>query len=291
MISTEKIQKATEELENPVNSAKVIEKDLMRQADQLAEHTLEVAYRSAERNAILERVVFAKEAIREATQKLDAQQQTDLERQQQLNAMERRLAELIEQQGDAPPEEKSPIILQHLPTPMAKTVFGRELHLMVRDGMITVIPWDRLVSMLKVEARTAVARSTRRERITEQLGPIDGFVMDFTLVSKRGLVSNGSATSMAQVVELDKFELETTADVIQEPLSHALGRNGRLRMELASYPPRESTVTAWVYPNSFETFRQLKGLLFEEGYMAAARPMPEGMRIGASPRGTQSAAQ
>ncbi len=291
LISDEKLKQAVEELEEPVASAISIEKDLARQEEQLQEHTMEVAYRNAERDVILQQVLMAKESIETETQKLDEQQQTDLQRGQMLSEMERRLAELLQQQGDVPTDEKPPIVLQHLPTPMAKTVFGKELHLMVSDGMVSVIPWDRMVAMLKEEARAAVARATRRERIQEQLGPVDGFMMTYMLVSKRGLVSNGSATAMAQVVELDKFELDPTTDVVREPLMQSLANNGRLRIELSGYPPRESTVTAWVYPNSFETFRRLKELLFQEGYMTAARPMPEGVRIGASPRGSQSSAQ
>ena len=107
----------------------------------------------------------------------------------------------------------------------------------------------------------------------------------------RGILSNGSSASIGQVVELDKFELEPTPDVLREPLNQSLGTHGRLRVELANYPARETTVTAWVYPNSFETFRQLKELLFNEGYMTAARPMPDGLRIGASPHGSKSSAQ
>ncbi len=291
LISAEKIKQATEELEQPKALAISLEKDLARQEEQLREHTLEVAYRNAERDAILQQVLIAKEAIQEKTQKLDDQQRADLESQQKLNEMERKLAELLQQQGDVPSDEKPPIILQHLPTPMAKTVFGKELHLMVRDGMISVIPWDRLVAQLKMEARAAVARSTRRERIEQVLGPIEGFVMNYVLVSKRGIISNGSSTAMGQSIELDKFELDPTQDILREPLLQSLGNNGRLRLELASFPPRETTVTAWVFPNSFETFRQLKELLFQEGYMTAARPMPEGLKIGASPHGSQSSAQ
>ncbi len=291
LISAEKIKQASEEMEQPIASAINIEKDLARQEEQLREHTLEVAYRNAERDAILQQVLMAKEAIQGETQKLSEQQQSDLEQQQKLNEMERKLAELLQQQGDVPSDEKPPIILQHLPTPMAKTVFGKELHLMVRDGMISVIPWDRLIAMLKVEAKAAVARSTRRERIEQQLGPVEGFVMNYVLVSKRGIVSNGTSSAMAQTIELDKFELDPTPEVLREPLNQSLGKNGRLRVELVSFPPRETTVTAWVFPNSFETFRQLKELLFQEGYMTAARPMPEGLRIGASPHGSQSSAQ
>jgi hypothetical protein len=62
-------------------------------------------------------------------------------------------------------------------------------------------------------------------------------------------------------------------------------------LELASRKPRETVVTVWVYPDSFEKFRQLKAQLFAEGFLCAARPLPEGVRIGASPQGTRSSAQ
>ena len=174
---------------------------------------------------------------------------------------------------------------------MAKTVFGKEMHIMVRGSSITVIPWDRLVDSLKSEVRARVKRGMRNDHVASKLEPIEGFAMSYSLVSKRGLVSNGGSSAMAQMIELDKFELEPGPDIFRESLDQCLGMNGRLRIELSSYSPRETTVTAWVYPDSFETFRQLKELLFVQGFMTAARPLPEGIRIGASPRGSQSTAQ
>ncbi len=291
MINAEQLQEAEKNLEQPVSSAKMIQNDLARQEAQLAEHTLEVAYRSTERDAILEQLLVAKQKIEEEKAGLDQSQQEELEEVRKLSEMERRLAELLQQQGDDTSKDKPAIVLQHLPTPMAKTVFGKEMHLMVRNGQISVIPWERLVAMLKEEAQRAVSRSTRRDRIVAQLGPVEGFVMDYSLVSKRGLVSNGSSTAMAHTIELEKFELEPSVDVIRETLDAALSDNGRLRIELAAYIPHETTVTAWVYPDSFETFRQLKERLFREGFMSAARPIPDGLRIGASPHGSQSTAQ
>ncbi len=113
----------------------------------------------------------------------------------------------------------------------------------------------------------------------------------YRLVSKRGLVSNGGTTAMAQIIELDKFELEPGPEILRESIDQCLGMNGQLRIDLSAYSPRETTVTAWVYPGSFETFRQLKEMLFVEGFMTAARPLPEGVRIGASARPSQSTAQ
>ncbi len=104
---------------------------MARQEEQLLEHTLEVAYRSAERDVMLEQVVMARAAIEEEMAELNTAQQDDVAREQTLSELERKLAELIQQQGDVESDEKPPIVLQHLPTPMAKTVFGKELHVMV----------------------------------------------------------------------------------------------------------------------------------------------------------------
>ena len=291
LLATQRIAEAAEAMQQPMESASQIQKDLLRQVDQLNQHTMEVAYRKAERDAMLDQVLKAKALIDEESEDMDDQSKSDIEQSTRLSEMEKELAKLLAQQGSIDTTEKPPIVLQHLPTPMAKTVFGKEMHIMVRGSSITVIPWDRLVDSLKSEVRARVKRGMRNDHVASKLDPIDGFVMSYSLVSKRGLVSNGGSTAMAQMIELDKFELEPGPDIFRESLDQCLGMNGRLRIELSSYSPRETTVTAWVYPDSFETFRQLKELLFVQGFMTAARPLPEGIRIGASPRGSQSTAQ
>jgi hypothetical protein len=289
-ITQAEIEAQAEKLDDPVSTAKNIDNDLARQEEELAKHSVEVAYRSAEREHVLEQVLAIKQDMDDAKSELTDDQRIAVEQHQQLSSLEQELMQL-ENQGDNLSQEKPAIVLQHLPTPMAKTVFGKELHLMIKDQQITVIPWDMLVERLKKEARAAVARSTRRDRIVEQIGPFEGFVMEYSLVSTRGLVSNGTATAMAQMVQLEKFELEPTAEILHQSMDEAMSSNGRLRIELSNYPPRETTITAWVYPESFETFRQLKERLFSEGYLTAARPIPNGVRIGASPRGSSSTAQ
>lgn len=291
VFSEKQAEEASREIEQPLDSAVNIQKDLVRQIDQLQQHNLEVAYRNAEREVIMRKVLIAKQMIEDEKAELDDATKADIAAQQSMNEMERKLAELQQQQGDNHSRDKPVVILKHLPTPMAKTVFGKEMHIMVRNNQVSVIPWDRLVDMLKTDARTAVNRSSRKERIVDKLGPVEGYIMEYTLVSKRGMVSNGSSTAMAQMIELDKFELEPTSEIMAETLQQSLSISGRLRAEMSAYIPQQTTITAWVYPDSFEMFRQLKELLYQEGFMTAARPMPEGFRIGASPRGAHSSAQ
>jgi hypothetical protein len=291
LISSQRITENTQAIETPLESAKQIELDLMRQVDQANHHEFEIAYRKAERDTLLQKVLVAKETVEETTSELDQTKQMEIEFQVAMSEMEKELARILMEKGEVESKEKPTVVLQHLPTPMAKTVFGKEMHLMIRNNLITVVPWDRLVATLKSEVQARLSRGIKKDRIVNQLSPIDGFVMEYILVTKRGFVSNGATAAMAQMIELEKFELDATPEIVQETLDAAFAPSGRMRLELTRYIPRETTITAWVYPDSFETFRQMKEKLFVEGYMTAARPLPEGLRIGASPRGSQSTAQ
>ena len=162
---------------------------------------------------------------------------------------------------------------------MARTVFHKEVHIMLKEGRIIVIPWDRLVGTLKQQAPLAAQRQASRGKLEDTLGPLAGFLMKYKMVAIPG------------GFELDRFELEPTSSVVSEPIEEALADTSRLGYELASRNPRETVVTVWVYPDSFDHYRSLKARLFSEGFLCAARPLPDGVRIGASPHGSRSAAQ
>ena len=57
------------------------------------------------------------------------------------------------------------------------------------------------------------------------------------------------------------------------------------------HSPRDTTITLWVYPDSFDLYRQLKEELHNLGFATAGRPLPEGVLIGGSSDGTRSSAQ
>jgi len=79
--------------------------------------------------------------------------------------------------------------------------------------------------------------------------------------------------------------------MLGEPIDAALAEGSLFRRRLAQLNPERTTITVWIYPESFEDFRRLKKDLFHLGFTTAARPLPEGMYIGGSPDGSRSAAQ
>ena len=291
MVVEQELKNKVDQLESPVAKTQRLDQDLQKQSDELHNYDLEVAYRDSERMAIMDRVTIAERLVEEELQGIDQSLKERIETEVEMSELQRQLADLLKQQGDVQSMEQNTAVLQHLPTPMAKTVFGRELHVMMRGSKAAVIPWDRLVESLKSEARRSAERNSQKDRFVNQLGPIDGFLMTYSLKTQSGIMSNGSSARLARTIELEKFELEPTGDVVYESVAETLGTGGRLRLELASRAAQHTTVTVWVYPDSFTEFRTIKERLFAQGFLCAARPLPFNVRIGASPRGSASTAQ
>lgn len=290
-IVDQELKKKVDELESPAAKTKNLDQDIQRQSEELRNYDLEVAFRDSERMAIMDRVTIAERLIEEELKDIDETARERIETEQEMSELQKQLANLLQQQGEVQSVEQSTAVLQHLPTPMAKTVFGRELHVMMRGGRAAVIPWERLIDNLKSEARRSAERNSQKDRFVNQLGPIDGFLMIYGLKSQSGILSNGSSARLARTIELEKFELEPTGEVVHESIDETLRTGGRLRLELASCAVQHTTVTVWVYPDSFNEFRTLKERLFAEGFLCAARPLPFNVRVGASPRGSASTAQ
>ena len=246
---------------------------------QLEQYALEAEYRRLERDKLLEKKLLAKADVEDRISKVDAKKRERIEKSSQLEELQSQLKDVGERLSTASETKRDKIVLEHLPTPMAKTVFTREMHVRLKNGRVHVIPWDRLVSMLKEQAPMAARRAASKKALEDRLGPVGGFIMHYRMMAIPG------------GFELDRFEIDITPENPGETLEESMASGGALRGEMSSRVPAETVVTAWVYPDSFGEFRKLKSALYREGFLAAARPLPPDVLIGASPRGSRSAAQ
>lgn len=267
------------ELSEPVREVQALQNSLLELELKQREYELENQYRKHERDSMLAQLSLAKAAVEERLKSLNLERRESIEQEQQLESLELQLKELNEKMGAAEESKRPKVVLEHLPTPMAKTVFNREMHVKLQGGRVTVIPWDRLIEMLKQQVPLAARRNASRETLDDTLGPVGGWLMRYRMLSVPG------------GFELDRFEVESVSAAEDESLEEAFQTAGRLNLELASRNPAETVVTVWTYPDSFEKYRELKAYLFRQGFLSAARPLPEGMHIGASPRGSRSTAQ
>lgn len=268
-----------------------VEQDIHRIDEELKQGQLEVKYREVERERAQLLVTAAEQSLAEERNRLTEAQRTEFDRRNALAAGEGELQQLREGIAFLQSSKPTTTILEHLPTPMAKTVFGKEIHLRLRRGRVTYIPWDDFIQLLKTEAPKTVWRLQDQDEYTEMVGPMGGFWMHYTLKRKANTVTTKVGIATQTTIVLDRFTLTPESETVGEPIQAALQNGSELQSILSSRPPNSTTVTVWTYPDSFNEFRTLKHELFSRGYMTAARPLPDDQPIGGSPEGSRSAAQ
>lgn len=182
-------------------------------------------------------------------------------------------------------------VLEHLPTPLAKTVFGKEEHFRLLDGRLAYVPVTEFVYRLRQELEQKAERLKKVPQITQTIGPIDGFRMKYTLERKRLKVDTPSGPMIREVVGLERFVLVPMSERLGEPFEQALQPQSDFRRMLQRFHPETTTITVWCYPDSFDQFRELKRELLQLGFRSAGRPMPAGHPIIGSPHGSRSAAE
>ena len=131
-------------------AAEDVESDVRRLMATVQRQLVEVDYRREERDRVLLMISAAKEAMEQRREQLNASQQAQFDVQSELIAVRANLDDLELGRQALEHAVNRPTIIQHLPTPMAKTVFGRELHFRLGESRLTFVPWDELIKELRV---------------------------------------------------------------------------------------------------------------------------------------------
>ncbi|MDX1945588.1 MAG: hypothetical protein SFU86_09270 [Pirellulaceae bacterium] len=270
-------------------AATAVEKSILELQEKLSRQDLEIAYREAERNKYQLLVTVAEQRLAEHRGQLSSADQAKYDLQVKLAASQNELAKLSQAQTAA--VRPVPTALQHLPTPMAKTVFGSEVHFRLLGGRLTYVPWDEMLGRLKADAPNHVQKLRDAPRVELGLPVIDGFGARYILRRANIEVQTRLGAASQSHVELEKLYFVDAEPNLGVPLAEALSGGSEFRARLAGRPPQRTTVTVWVYPDSFDEFRTLKAELFKLGFLTAGRPLPMNHPIGGSPDGTRSSAE
>jgi hypothetical protein len=269
--------------------------DLRNEVEKLDGRTQSAAAESSRllqtRNALQQLAVAAEQLIAEERGKLDQSQQNQFDLRRQLQAAENELEDLAAAKVAIENTASDVEVLKHMPTPMAKTVFGEEAHFRLLGGNLVYVPLTELAALLQKEAKLKFYKLEEASEVTETLGPIGGFHLKYTLHRTKVAMNTSQGTVVRDAGDLKNFIVVPDAAVLGEPLDEALAAGSSFRERLKRYDPNRTTITVWTYPDSFNDFRRLKEELFRLGYLTAGRPMPEGQPIGGSPQGSRSAAQ
>ena len=285
-------QAAQNDLKSELATEASLHADVLRTNEEIKNLLLAKQERFAERSQLALMQAAVEHKIRERRGQLDAAAQAEFDHGRSLAAAEARLEELRQEEQRAGSVQAAPIRVETYPTPLSKTVNGRELHVQLRAGRLTVIPWDELLEELKSTFQQKIYKMQTQSELSDQFGPIGGFRVRYTMerhdVSMRTYEETGGGGSY---VRLKKFSLMPVSSQLGEPFNAALAEGSEFRQSLSRHRPDWTTVTIWTYQDSFDEFRRLRKELYQLGYAVAGRPLPEGMPIGGSPEGTRSAAE
>ncbi|MBI3864288.1 MAG: hypothetical protein HY290_20585 [Planctomycetia bacterium] len=240
-----------------------------------------------------------------AAAELDSEQRAAAERNGKLKQSQVRLARLEEALGErqgalrgllAEFEEaenaRSPAIeVKHRLAPVSQEVTGDEVHFRLSGGRVAVVPIDQLAERMKAQLERQKDWLATRGRHEAVVGPIDGFTMKFEVERKAlSTMDRHRYGYGAYRIGVSHWEVVPDPALADESAEEALRRGSRFSLAVRTAPER-ATLTFWVYPDSFHAYRILQAACQAEGFVVAARPLPEGIGIAGSPDGTRSAGQ
>ncbi|MFO0913693.1 MAG: hypothetical protein U0795_12105 [Pirellulales bacterium] len=251
----------------------------------------EIAMRQMERDRLNMMRAQIEQEIKAQRENWSRAQQHSAQLKDQIDANEQELAKLklrLEQLSSA---EDETVVLEHVPTPMAQTVFGNEEHYRLLGGRLAYVPLNALIEELKTDARQRLPELKNSNEITASIGPLQGFTMRYQLARQVLEVDTRFGTQTHELGQLIGFELIADSDQLGEPIAELTRPGSILHDQLLRWPASKTVITVWTYPDSYDDFRRLRDYLQGLGYLCAARPLPAGQPISGSPQGTRSAAQ
>ncbi len=266
--------------------------DVLKTARQVQEVQRQTILRQQERDMLATAVAAILRQTQGSQQQVATLSQQDSELDRGILDARLRLSDLESQRRTIASAPAAPVQIESYPTPLSRAVEGHEIHFQLRRGRLALIPLDALMEQFKTDAEHKLYKIRDLPEITETIGPEGGFRLRYTLERVDTPPEEAIKTRHGgSYVRLKHYTLIPSSDDLGETLDEALREDSRFHQVLGNPRTKDSTITIWVYPDSFDAFRTLRKELYRAGFPVAARPLPEGKPIAGSPEGSKSAAE
>lgn len=287
------VPQAQVELAAAIHAASEVHHDIQEVVAEAVDLRLQAELTAARRQQLSVVHAAVEKDVEERRSQLDAESRAQFDVQAKIVAAEIELHELTQKQLAAIPVAAEVEEVECVPTPLARTVDGEEIHVRLRHGQLAVVPVDALLDEVRRRGGDHLRSSLeRRDEAEDLFGPIDGFRMKLTIERFTTSLPGASVISSPQKsAVLLKGVFLPTADELGEAVEQALLPDSRFMGALRGKRAASPTVTVWVYPDSYSELRTLKRALWESGVPMAVRPLANGQPITFSTAGSKSAAQ
>jgi len=280
-----------DQLRQAYMSAMTTETGIRDQISRLGNAREEASLLEEERFLLNTAVAGAEQEITARRAKLTSQEQRDFDMRRKLNDAQMKLDQLTREQiallsREAPTEE-----IQCEPTPLGKVVTGKEVHILLADDYVAIVPFEELLDQMKTDVTANIYRLKDQDELERAIGPIQGFRLRYSFVKAEIVArSAAGATTAGSIPRFSHCTFLPVTKPAGEPADEALSPNSEFDQYLRRLRP-ETTVTIWTYPGNFDRLREVKRAVREFGLQVAVRPLPPGMPIGASRSGSESVSE
>ncbi len=180
-------------------------------------------------------------------------------------------------------------------TPVSRPVHAEEFLFECRRGRVAFIDIGALVADIHAHSEDLARELRTQWEVTDTTDPVGAFRVRYTIERQRDTleaVVPGSAPGGGTFhASLREWRVEPIAETRGETPEQALANGSDFRRVVDGLDAHQAVVTFFVYPDSFAVYRQLRDWLYERDLIVAGRPLPEGVPITFSPRGTVSRGQ
>lgn len=247
--------------------------------------------KTAERQQVLTLLTQLENELELRRAAADQEKQSEIAREQKIASLRQHLNDITRRIAASKAQLPQSNTIEHLPTPIAKTVFRDDVHFRLKGGKLAYVPLDDLVQLMRNEWEMKAEKLATTPRVVEAVGPVEGFQLQYELVSRTITQQSSAGPVAGRSIELDHFSLLPLFSTVGEALASALQPDSHFSKRLNSLSPEKHTISVWVYPDSFPEFNELKHWLYDRGFQTAAWPLSEGALISGGPNGFRATAQ
>lgn len=290
VVKDPRLEAAAEDLQKDLAAEQSVRQDIFRMVEQIRAVQREGLVRFQQREQLATLLALLEHKLKTHREQLDAKAREDFDLARLLADARQKLGQIERERQQAETSEPEPILVENYPTPLSKTVDGDENHFQLRGGRIAYIPLKRLLDRFKADVQRQLYKLTDLPELSDTVGPEGGFRLRYVMEREDAPPEVQLQRGHGTYASLRQWSLIPVSGELGEPVGAALAEGSNFRQTLASLRPG-TTVTVWVYPDSFAEFRQLRKELYRMNFPVAGRPLPEGTPIGGSPKGSKSAAE
>ncbi len=247
--------------------------------------------RESERDQLLIGIQLMNDQLDGRKADLSADQQAVLDQSDVLARLQDRWREVDSQYTSLDSVATTKETIEHYPTPIARTVFSDEIHFRLKRGKLVYVPMNELVDMMRNEWKEKARKLEVADETLETVGPVADFRLQYHLQAEEHRVTTAYGDRTERVTNFTRFILVPVDEDVGEPMEQALAKGSEFRSWIDTARPQKTTISVWVYPNSFGEFNQLKKWLYERGFKTACWPLSARNPISGGPSGYRSSAQ